>query len=684
VDTISLDYETKSEIDLKQRGLDVYSAHPSTRILMGAYSFNDGGVKHWEGPTLPTEVREALEDPGVQKWAFNAQFERVISRRVGKVKTRVKNWRCSMVLAYMHSFVGDLDRIGQQVGLDEDKQKQAQGKRLINLFCKPQKITKNQRLEWFDEMTHPVDWADFCDYNCQDVVAEKALVKRLIRFPIPPEEWELYEIDQIINDRGIPIDMQFVRNAIGMVARRKEELRKQAQEVTGLANPFSNDQLLPWLRARGYPFNDLQKATVLKVLNEHKEGVHEIAEEAEEALQIRRQGVRTSTAKYNALVKCVGHGDRFRFGIQFAGASRTSRWSGRRFQPHNLVRTPKEIEDEYNLTNVTDIIRSNDYSTLSIYVEEIMNALAGAMRSAVRAGDDEVLLACDLAAIETCVIAWIANCLRMLNVIRSGLDPYKDFGTELYKKTYDDITKTERTNSKPAVLGAGYRLSGGELKEGKRTGLWGYAESMQIQLTKDESHLAVKLFRETYPEYPKLWYALENAAMHTIKTGRAAIPKFRIDGREVTVPLRFEWNKPYLEMRLPSGRALRYHKPRVIAEEMPGRIEGTTYTKQSISYMGQPQGTRMWKRLPTHGGKFTENAVQAIARDVLAVAMRRAHDDGFNIVMHVHDELVALQKKGDNYFTAERLRGHLIAAIDWCLDLPLGSSASEYQFYRKD
>lgn len=696
---VSLDWESASEIDLKARGLDVYTAHPSTRLLMGAYAFDSGRVEHFEGGRPPAELREALLDPAVDKHAFNAQYERVFTRRVLKIKTPYEGWYCSMALAYSQSFTGTLDQVGKQIGLPFDKQKLAGGKRLINLFCKPQRITSKQPIAWRDRLTDPEDWDEFCDYNIQDVEAERAIWNRLARFPHPPEEWDLYWLDQRINDRGLPIDLVFVRNAIQMVAKRKAELKELAQDLTGLANPFSNDQILPWLKARGYRFNDLQKATVKKVLLEHEEGECEIDEAAVKALKLRSQAVRTSTAKYNALERAVGPGDRFRFGFQFKGASRTGRWAGRRLNPQNLTRTPGEIEPDekafpekpdYLLETVTEAIRRNDYGELKLLAEEPMNFLAGTVRSAIRAPEGYELRVCDLSAIETCVIAWLAGCERMLNVVRSGKDPYKDFGTELYGVPYDQITKPQRTNSKPAVLGAGYRLGGGDLKDGKRTGLWGYAESMGINLSKEESGRAVRLFRETYPEYPKLWFALEDAAKQAMARPNFKVrPIIRREGEApFKVPVAFEYVKPYLTIILPiknpSGvhRRLYYHLPRIQKRTMTWPDGGTT-VKEGLSYMGQPQGTKLWTRIDTHGGKTTENIVQAIARDILAMGMKRAADAGFNLIGHVHDELIALQRRLDNFFTSDRLREFMVQEILGLEDLPLGSSADDITFYRK-
>lgn len=685
-DALHLDYETRSEIDLKKVGLDVYSAHPSTQILMGAWAFGQGEVCHWEGPNIPREVAEALADPEVEKRAFNAQFERVITRRVAKIKTPVKNWRCTMVKAFSQSYFGTLEMIGAQIGLERDKLKDKRGSALIKLFSAPQKITRKQPNRWNDSFTNPNEWDEFCEYNIQDVVAEREIWNWLDQYEMGPHEWDLYELDQIINDRGLPIDIQFVRNAIQMANRRKAELTASLKRVTGVDNPNSPQQLLPWLKERGYRFDDLQKASIEKSITEAKEGVGDLTKPAVKVLGMRRQVARTSVKKYDAVERALGPGDRFRFGFQMNGASRTGRWAGRRYQPHNLARTPKDLEADFLLEAVTEVIRQGDYEALNLYTSEPMEALAGVARSAIRAEDGYELRPADLSAIETCVIAWIAGCERMLEVIRSGKDPYKDFGTELYQKAYDDITKKERTDSKPAVLGCGYRLGGGDLKDGKKTGLWGYAENMKINLSKEESHRAVKIFRRAYPEYPKLWYALEEAVKHTVKTKRACVPTFTIDGRKVTVPVRMEFKAPYLIIRLPNGRPLYYKNPRIEKRALPGvkDDDGNQVFKDNLTYMGQIQGTRKWGRISSHGGKITENIVQAIARDVLAIILRRAHKDGFYLVGHVHDEAIPVARKGDNYFTVERMIELMKRPIRWAPGLPLGAAGWSGPFYKKD
>lgn len=685
---INLDYEVKSDTDLRVYGLDRYSACPSTRIILCAYSFDNAPEpKLWDindGRPFPSEVKEALADPSVIKSAFNAQFERVITRRVGKIRTPYSNWQCSMVRAYLLSFIGDLEAIGDQIGLSTDKVKSKDGKKLIQVFCKPQKVTKNQPHLWRNADTDPELWAQFREYCRQDVVAEMAVEKRCSPYYIPDDEWKLYELDQRINDRGLPMDMQFVENAIWMAEQRKKELLVQLNEITGLRNSNSATQMLPWLKARGYQFDDLQKDTVTKVL---KESADELEPIVVEALKIRRQATRTSVAKYSTISKLVGKDDRLRFMFQFAGASRTARWAGRKVQVHNLPRTPKLIEDHWKLAFTTDLIHRGDYDMLGLMVGEHMDGLVGCIRSAIRAPEGKQLRVSDLSSIETCVIAWLAGCVRLLKVIRSGKDPYKDFavilyrklfaeiGTAEYEEAYASITKAERNNSKPPVLGAGYRLSGGKLVEGKRTGLWGYAEAMGIDLTQQQSIEAVEAYRSGYFEVPELWYAIEKAVAECLGSGQT---------QTVNGLLKFSYNKPFLVVTLPSGRNLYYYKPLMVESEQISPRTGKPYIRRSITYMGQHQKTKKWCRIESHGGKLAENFVQAIARDVLKFGMFETDDEGFDLIGTVHDEEIALEDIDDTEHTDKLLGDCMTRPLLWAPGLPLGFGSWQGDFYKKD
>lgn len=679
--TLHLDYETYSEHDLRKAGLDVYSR--DCEVLMCAWSFDDGPIQHWtlDNGSFPREVADALADPRVIKWAFNSQFERTITRRALRIKTPIASWRCTQTLAYMLSFSGGLADVGAQIGLPEDTQKMKEGPKLIRLFCMPNRITKNQPLRRRDSMTDHAAWERFCAYNIGDVRTETAILRRLSRYPVPESEWALYHLDQRINDRGMPVDVEFCEQAIVMAGRRTAEHVGELRRITGLANPNSTPQFLPWLRDRGYPFADLQKATVQKVLTEDEEitgGI--VTREARAALKLRQWAARISTRKFGSVLRALGPDGFIRFLFQFAGASRTNRWAGRRVQTQNLPRTPKLLlslppfEPHELLSLVTDLIRFGDYDGLTLYAPEPLEAIVGATRGMFRAPLGYLFVVCDLSSIESRVIAWLAECIRLMQVFRDGRDPYIDFGTTLYDVEYEDVTKQQRQDSKPAVLGAGFGLGGGELKEGKRTGLWGYAESMGVNLTQEAAADAVEVFRETYPEIPELWYALERAAVACIKLQRP---------RTVGV-VRFEWCKPFLVCVLPSGRRMYYYKPRLHKLQLVSKRTGNPYEKIAITYYGQDQKTGQWKRLSAHGAKFVENIVQAIARDALAEGITRAMAAGLDVRGHVHDEIILLARENEAAGQLVKLRELMVEPMPWWPDLLLDAAGYAAPFYRKD
>lgn len=684
--TLSLDYETASEAQLigpKSVGLVNYMRHESTRPLMLAWSWNKGRVEQADltnGDRLPVEVIDGLTDPHVEKWAFNAAFERQATLELLGLDTPIQGWRCTMALAYMRSFQGGLDNVGTQLGLPISQVKDPRGKKLIKMFSMPQRVTRKQPLRWLNSETSPVEWQEYLDYNRQDVATENRIHDKLIGFPILPEEWQLYEIDQEINDEGLPVDLNFVLRAKEMAARRKGELLDIMRELTSLANPNSGKhQLLPWLRERGYPFNDLQKNTIKKVLVENEDGETPgfLDGSALAVLKLRQQASRTSVKKYDAIERRVSPNGRLCHCFQFAGASRTNRWSGRGPQPQNLVRTPKLLEGDYGdfskLEAATDAIRYNNYDLLELLVDEPMVALAGCLRSSFRAPAGYEFVVCDLSAIESAVIAWLSGCERLLEVFRTGKDPYRDFGTELYGKPYGEITPSERGICKPATLGCGFGLGGGKLHDGKRTGLWGYAESMGVDIARDESWRQVKLFRRLYHEIPAFWRDLDKAVARAMRGHTVAVGGL----------LKFAPRGNYMTMQLPSERLMFYYRPKMMRKEFPAK-DGGTYERIVFTHMGKSQITNKWQRIVCGGPKACENAVQATAREVLKAGVLKAKAYGFTILGTVHDEIIALRRKGDNYFTLDALRDCMLAAKPWMKGLPLGAAGYVGELYRKD
>ena len=742
---LHLDWETKSRADLKRVGADVYARDPSTFVLLGAYQIDHEPIQQWspaEGERMPSDLREALRDPEVRKIAFNAPFERWIAKYVLGIDTPVESWFCVMALAYMFSFMGGLDMVAKQMSLRAKKD--AAGSRLIRKFTMPQA----RGVTWRNHETDPEDWQHFKSYNIDDVAVETEMWDKLIRFYVPDWQWDVYHLDQTINDRGLPINIQFAQNAMAIAERRKKDLIDRQNKVTGLLNSNSGSQLLPWLQDRGYWERDLQKDSIKKLLATETEAVREmisefgtlvdadgvigavkrptwttievrnakgkpttervvadyvsvpidqppsintigevegdamVTEECRQVLRMRQASSKTSTTKYDAAIRGLSKDGRLRHSFQFAGGSRTNRWAGRKIQPQNLPRTPKWLEpvdglDFDFLGYCNSLIEAGDYDALGLYAGEQMDAVAGCVRSTIQAPAGKKLVVCDLSSIESVVIGWLTDCERLLNVFRSGKDAYKDFATEMYGVPYDQVTKAMRTNAKPATLGAGYRLSGGRMIDGKKTGLWGYAENMGINLTKEESTKAVQIFRTTYKEIPAFWYAIEDTIERAMCAG----------GRPVKLgPLTFQVKKPFLVVTLPSGRPMYYYKLQVRKEEREGQYG--KYLRSIITYMGKDQITNQWKRIESHGGKFIENFVQAIARDLLAYGMIVAHDDGFYIVLHVHDELGAEEDENDTYHSHERLGWCMTKGVQerwaWTRTLPLGAAGYEDTVYRKD
>jgi hypothetical protein len=719
---VSLDYETRCRLDLRKVGLDAYTAHESFQVLMAAYRIDRGPLQHWEAHErpIPVDLKEALCDPEVEKWAFNASFERVVTERGLHLATPVEGWRCAMVLSYMQSFVGGLFDVGLQVGLPEDRQKKKIGRHLIGLFCQPQRLTKRNPHEWRDWNTDPDQWSEFCEYNKQDVVAEEYLRKVLIRYPVLQDEWDFYHLDQVINDRGMPVDLEFVRNVKAMSDRRQDELLSEMEALTGLPNANSVAQLLPWLKAQGYPYDDIRKETVQKALGRSLE-LWKVPADAPavplvvRVLRHRLWAARTSTKKAQAALLRVGSDDCVRHMYRFAGASRTARFAAVGVQPQNLARTPKVFEDTAKLDCATDLIRRGDYDAFDLFVDEPMMVFAGLMRGMFRAADDEELHVCDYASVESAGLAWIAGCQRLLNVFRDGRDPYRDFGTLFFKKPYDEITKEERNIGKAPCLGCiggntrvltpdgwkpiavitkadrvfdgvdfvehggvvdqgvkdvidyhglqitpdhlvlsggkwrtaheafrigtsfaiptydiadcgprhcfavattlgqlivhncGYGLGPGRVEDGEKTGLLKYAEGMGIDMDPETAEEAVRVYRQGYPEIPQFWRDCQDAAFRVVQTKHPCVV-----GR-----IRFEYLKPYLLVRLPSGRHIYYFQPkleqrlvktgrvqRVYANGSFAREEEESYLRTVFTCMGRNQRTTKWERIEVRGSHF--------------------------------------------------------------------------------
>lgn len=669
---LHIDFESRSEVDLTKRGLDVYARHPSTKPLMLGWAIDEDEPKLWlpEHGKFPAKLKDAFNDPDTYLVAQNAQFEEALLTHKFKAKLDPRRWRDTMIMGYYCALPGNLEELCRVVGVDEADEKDSDGRRLINLFCIPRKnITKTYPQRWLDKHTHPEDWEKFCRYCIIDVKAERAVYKKLLPFDLPEREYRLMQLDRQINLRGFPVDRVFVANALSIYKNETIHNIEHLKQLTGLANPMSAKQMLEWARAQGYPYNDMKATTVKRALG------HELPPLLTEVLEIRAGTYKASLKKYDALRRTTGEGYRFRYGFQFMGASRTARWAGRKVQVQNLPRLAKAFEGKVD--ELTEAVRNNDIDTIKKEGGNPILVLSSLVRSSFRAPPGKHFVVADLSAIEDRVIGWLSGCEKILQEHRDKLDPYKAFGVYLYGKPYDAITKQERQDAKPGKLGCGYRLGpGGTVinKKGdeQKTGLFGYADNMGIKLTLEQCERSVQVYRETYPEVKYYWYNLENAVERCIRTRQPVQLGHCI----------FDIKPPFLRIRLPSGRHLHYFRPRLTEVTRMGR-DNKTYTKLSFNYWGVDSQTKKWQLIWSHGGKIAENIDQAVARDILSIGMERAASDGYTIDAHAHDEIISEEPIG-SYRNAARLSKIMAHPISWCKDLPLAAAGYESLFYKKE
>lgn len=695
------DFETYCDINVSDVGVDAYSQHPSCEILMCAFAVNKAPVEQWvpvEGQKMPSKLEDALLDERVIKTAWNKSFEYNIWKNVHGLTIPHEQWRCTQALSYSLALPGSLEKAGEVVELAEDKKKSAEGRALMRVFSMPRKPSKTKpwkRTHWYME---PEKWERYLAYNRNDVEAERAILRKLLPFDMPEEEWDLWHIDQHINERGIPINMKVVDKAIALYEKLTETGFERMREITGLANPNSGPQLLPWLQARGYVFDDLKKGHVERALapfNERRdegEVLHGDDADLATVLELRSETARASPKKYYALERCVDKiAGVLRNAFQFAGAGRTWRWAGRMFQAQNLPRPLKAFEKIMQM--VIEHLEKLDTDAIELIYDNPMGLLVSCIRSVAQAPDGHLLYDADLNAIENRVLGWIARDRKILRVFELGRDPYIDFATYMYAQGYDTLyieykggDGAKRQISKPAVLGCGYQLGPGEERvnhktgEIEATGLLGYARNMHVKMTPEQAKKSVDVFRKTYTDVVDAWYGLERASKKCVRTGLPT--EFNM--------IKFDIQPPFLRMILPSGRALHYCRPKLREVKTPWGEMRETLTYEGLNDQNQ------WVMLTTHGGKLMENADQAIARDLLAHGMKLAWRRGLDLRIHVHDQLVGVAPDiilpGSNMSVAEEhlaiLQECMADEPEWAvfkgMHLPLASNGFVSKIFMKD
>ena len=658
IKTLSLDLETYSSIDLAKCGVYKYAESPDFEILLFAYSVNEGPVQVVDiacGEEVPGEILAALTDDTVEKWAYNAQFERVCLsywlrreypryfKGYGVPEDSVGNylnpasWKCSRIWGAYMGLPLSLKGVGAILKLDE--QKMEEGADLIKYFCKPCRPTKKNGGRTRNLPHHsPEKWDLFKKYNARDVAVELGIKARLAKFPVPDFIWDEYRLDQEINDRGIMVDMVLVSQAIAIDAKTKQSLRSRMQETTGLENPNSVIQMKGWLSGKGIEAESLDKKAVKDLLPDADKDVAA-------ALSCRQQLAKASVSKYRAMQNTVCADGRARGMFAFYGANRTGRWAGRIIQLQNL---PQNHMDD--LEEARNLVRDGNFEALELLYDDIPSVLSELIRTAFVAKPGYKYIVSDFSAIEARVLSFIAGEQWRIQTFKDGKDIYCASASQMFGVPVEKhgVNSHLRQKGKIAELALGYGGSVGALKA---------MGALEMGLKEDELLPLVSSWRQANPRITCFWWDVDAAVK------KAVMYKTSVDSHG----FRFYYQSGMLFIDLPSGRRLSYVKP---------RIGVNRFGSQSVTYEGINLGK--WTRLETYGPKVTENLVQAVSRDILAYSMKTLRN--CFIVGSVHDELIIECSPGVSLQTVCDQMGR---TPPWLPCLELRADGYECMFYQK-
>lgn len=654
---LSIDLETFSSVDIKSAGAWRYIDSPDFEILLFAYAVDDSPVQVVDlvsGEIPPRWLIDALHDPAYTKYAHNAAFEfAALSKMYGRMQP--EQWRCSMAHALYCGYPGSLESAGAAIGLPQEKRKLDTGKALIRYFCIPCKPTKSNGGRTRNYPRHDPDkWQLFKDYNRQDVETEREIERRLASYPMPPDVQKQWETDLRIARRGVFVDQDMVEGALEIGASTTAELTAKARAITGLDNPNSGAQLLGWLHSRGAELPNLQKETVADALKADLPDA-----DTRTALEIRQNLGKTSNKKYEALETCVCSDGRVRGLLQFYGANRTGRWAGRLVQVQNLPRTYIQ-----QLDLARDLVKARNDKALRVCFGSVQDTLSQLIRTTLTAAPGRVLIDADFSAIEARVIAWLAGEEWRLKAFCEGKDIYCESASRIYGVPVVKHGENGhlRAKGKVAELACGF---GGSVGAMQRMG------GSDLNMTDDELKQIVDDWRAASPKIVKLWYDLQDAAISAIQgTPRTTHGiAFRRETDLVSGHMT-------LTVQLPSGRKLFYLEPEIGENRWGG---------PSITYLGVNQETKKWGRIETYSGKITENCVQAIARDCLALAIENVEQAGLPVVFHIHDEIVIETLPfGSEEEMLTKVCDLMTRPIPWAQGLPLKAEGWVGKYFKKD
>ena len=654
---LSIDIETFSSVDIRKSGVYKYTQSPDFQILLFAYSYDSKPVEIVDlaqGEKIPLHIFEALADRDVIKHAYNATFEWYCLSKF--FYTPIEQWRCTMLHGLYCGYTAGLAATAIALGLPDDKKKMGIGSALIKTFCVPTKPTaKNGQRTRTHPQHEPEKWQLFKNYCIQDVVTEMEVEKRLLSFPVPEQEQNLWVLDQKINAYGVAVDQDLIYGALHCDEIITGELMAEAIRLSGLNNPKSVKQLSEWLTVEtGEEITDLTKSNVKELIKTVD------SETAKRMLEIRQEISKTSTKKYVAMRELVGEDGRVRGLLQFYGANRTGRWAGRLVQVQNLPRNYLET-----LAHARDCVKAKKVDALKLIYGNIPDTLSQLIRTAFVPSPGCLFVVSDFSAIEARVIAWLAGEQWRLDVFATHGKIYEASASQMFGVPLELIKKGNpeydlRQKGKVAELALGYQGASGALIQ---------MGALNMGLTEDDLPDIVRRWRSANKRIVDLWYALENAALAVMNEGHPVGVKNLILAREAD----YNNGQDFLTITLPSGRKLFYAKP---------FLSKNDWGKESVAYKGINQDTKKWETVNTYGGKLVENVVQAIARDCLATTLINLHNAGYQTTFHVHDEVIVETPIGYSYL--EDIINIMGQPIPWAPGLLLTADGYEADFYRKD
>lgn len=658
---LNIDIETYSDVDIGKCGLYKYAEADCFEVLLFAYAWDLGEVFVVDlanGEAIPEDVVQGLKDENVIKHAYNAAFEITCLNRAG-YETPAEQWRCTMLHGLYLGYPAGLAKLGEALGLPDDKRKLATGKALIKYFCMPCAATKTNGGRTRNLPKHDPDkWALFVEYNRMDVVTEIEDYKRLAPFPIPDEVQQDWVIDLKINSTGIAIDGELLEGALAIDQEHKDRLTQRAIELTGLQNPNSRTQLLDWINHNtSVQLPDITKATVAANLNTEDKKLAEV-------LKLRVELGKSSVSKYQAMERARCKDGRVRGLLQYYGANRTGRWAGRLVQVQNLPRNYIETLDEARA-----LVKGRNALGIELLYGNVADTLSQLIRTAFVAPEGTRFCVADFSAIEARVISWLAQEKWRMEVFATTGKIYEAAASMMFGVPVEKIKKGNpeyalRSKGKVAELALGY--------QGGPSALIAMG-ALNMGLTEEELPDIVSRWRGANGNICQLWQNVETAAFNVMSDGAPRwVPNVATFRREASAV----YGLDFLTVELPSGRKLFYPSPR-LAENRFGRY--------AIHYKTVGQATGKWEETSTYGGKMVENITQAFARDCLAVAIRRLVEEGYKPLMHIHDEVVCevpLDKIHED--EVDRMSEIMCRKISWAPGLKLNAAGFDGPYYKKD